>query len=59
VRASRRICDVARCVRRHDPRETAHLIDTARCPVYIMNGAYDPSTGFKEGEELVAKIDAP
>jgi pimeloyl-ACP methyl ester carboxylesterase len=40
----------------HDLRETAHLIDTARCPVYIMNGEYDPSTGFKEGEELVAKI---
>ena len=40
----------------HDLRETAHLIDTARCPVYIMNGEYDPSTGFKEGEELAAKI---
>jgi len=40
----------------HDLRETAHLIDTARCPVYIMYGEYDPSTGFKEGEELVAKI---
>jgi hypothetical protein len=25
-------------------------------PVYIMNGEYDPSTGFKEGEELAAKI---
>jgi pimeloyl-ACP methyl ester carboxylesterase len=40
----------------HDLRETAHLIDTARCPVYIINGEYDPSTGFKEGEELAAKI---
>jgi len=40
----------------HDLRETAHLIDAARCPVYIMNGEYDPSTGFKEGEELAAKI---
>ena len=25
-------------------------------PVYIMNGEYDPSTGFKEGEEVAAKI---
>jgi pimeloyl-ACP methyl ester carboxylesterase len=41
----------------HDLRETAHLIDTARCPVYIMSGEYDPSIGFKEGEELAAKID--
>jgi pimeloyl-ACP methyl ester carboxylesterase len=32
-------------------------IDTARCPVYIMNGEYDSSTGFKEGEELAANID--
>lgn len=40
----------------HDLRETAHLIDTARCPVIIMNGEYDPSTGFKEGEELAAAI---
>ena len=40
----------------HGLRETAHLIVTARCPVYIMNGEYDPSTGFKEGEELAAKM---
>ncbi len=40
----------------HDLRETAHLIDTMRCPVYIMNGEYDPGTGIKEGEELVARI---
>ena len=40
----------------HDLRDTAHLIDTTRCPVYIMNGEYDPGTGIKEGEELVAKI---
>jgi pimeloyl-ACP methyl ester carboxylesterase len=41
----------------HDLRETAHLIDTSRCAVYIMNGEYDPGTGIKEGEELAAKID--
>ena len=40
----------------HDLRETAHLIDTSRCPVIIMNGEYDPGTGFKEGEELAAAI---
>jgi len=40
----------------HDLRDTAHLIDTSRCPVYILNGEYDPGTGIKEGEELVAKI---
>lgn len=40
----------------HDLRETAHLIDTSHCAVYIMNGEYDPVTGIKEGEELVAKI---
>lgn len=40
----------------HDLRETAHLIDTSRCPVYIMNGEYDPGTGIKEGEDLVARI---
>ena len=40
----------------HDLRETAHLIDTSRCPVYILNGEYDPGTGIKEGEALVAKI---
>jgi pimeloyl-ACP methyl ester carboxylesterase len=39
----------------YDLRGTAHLIDTTRCPVYIMTGEYDPSTGFKKGEELVAK----
>jgi pimeloyl-ACP methyl ester carboxylesterase len=33
-----------------------HLIDTLRCPVYIMNGEYDPSTDFKEDEQLAAKI---
>lgn len=40
----------------HDLRDTAHLIDTKRCPVYILNGEYDPGTGFKEGEELAARI---
>lgn len=40
----------------HDLRETAHLVDTSRCPLYIMNGEYDPGTGFKEGEELAARI---
>lgn len=40
----------------HDLRDTAHRIDTAKCPVYIMNGEYDPGTGIKEGEELAARI---
>ena len=40
----------------HDLRATAQLIDTSRCAVYIMNGDYDPTTGIKEGEELVAQI---
>ena len=40
----------------HDIGATAHLIDTSRCPVYIMNGEYDPGTGIKEGEELAARI---
>jgi pimeloyl-ACP methyl ester carboxylesterase len=40
----------------HDLSATAHLIDTGRCPVYIMNGEYDPGTGIKEGEDLAAKI---
>lgn len=40
----------------HDLRDTAHRIDTVRCPVYIMNGEYDPGTGIKEGEELAALI---
>lgn len=40
----------------HDLRETAPLIDTARCPVYILNAEYDPATNIKAGEDLVAKI---
>jgi pimeloyl-ACP methyl ester carboxylesterase len=40
----------------HDLRDMAHRIDTKRCPVYIMNGEYDPGTGFKEGEDLAARI---
>lgn len=40
----------------HDLRQTAHLIDTSRCPVYIMNGEYDAGTNIEEGEALVAKI---
>jgi pimeloyl-ACP methyl ester carboxylesterase len=40
----------------HDLSETAPLIDAARCPVYIMNGEYDPGTGIPEGEALAAKI---
>jgi pimeloyl-ACP methyl ester carboxylesterase len=40
----------------HDLSETAHLIDTGRCPVYIMNGEYDPGTGLEEGERLAARI---
>jgi pimeloyl-ACP methyl ester carboxylesterase len=40
----------------HDLDESAHRIDTGRCPVYIMNGEYDPGTGLKEGRELAAKI---
>ena len=40
----------------HDLRETAHRIDTALCPVYILNGEYDPGTGIPEGEELAAEI---
>jgi len=40
----------------HDLRETAHLIDTSHCAVYIMNGEYDSGASFKEGEELVARI---
>ena len=34
----------------HDLRDTAHLIDTSRCGVYIMNGEYDPGTGIEEGQ---------
>ena len=40
----------------HDLRETARLIDTSRCPVYIMNAEYDSATGIKEGEDLAASI---
>ncbi|MDO8673237.1 MAG: alpha/beta hydrolase [Dehalococcoidia bacterium] len=40
----------------HDLRDTAHLIDTSRCSVYIMNGEYDAATGIKEGLELTARI---
>jgi pimeloyl-ACP methyl ester carboxylesterase len=40
----------------HDLRATAHLIDTGRCPLYIMNGEYDPGTGIQEGEDLAANI---
>ena len=40
----------------HDLNKTAPQIDTTRCPVYIMNGEYDPGTGIKEGEDLAAKI---
>ncbi len=40
----------------HDLSQTAHLIDTSRCAVYIMNGEYDPGTGIREGEEMAAKI---
>jgi pimeloyl-ACP methyl ester carboxylesterase len=41
----------------HDLRETAHLIDTSRCAVYIMNGEYDPGSGnIPAGEALVARI---
>ncbi len=40
----------------HDLNKTAHLIDTTRCPVYILNGEYDPGTGIAEGEALAAKI---
>lgn len=40
----------------HDLNKTAHQIDTSRCPVYIMNGEYDPGTGIKEGQELAARI---
>ena len=40
----------------HDMESTAQNIDTSRCPVYIMNGEYDPGTGIPEGEELAAHI---
>jgi pimeloyl-ACP methyl ester carboxylesterase len=40
----------------HDLRDTAHLIDTSRCAVYIMNGEYDPGTNIPAGEALVAGI---
>ncbi|HWG06158.1 MAG TPA: alpha/beta hydrolase, partial [Beijerinckiaceae bacterium] len=40
----------------HDLGDDADRIDTSRCPVYIMNGEYDPGTGIMEGEALAAKI---
>ncbi len=40
----------------HDMETTARNIDTSRCPVYIMNGEYDPGTGIPEGQELAAHI---
>lgn len=40
----------------HDMETTAGRIDTKRCPVYIMNGEYDPGTGIPEGQELAAHI---
>ncbi len=40
----------------HDLRETAHLIDTSRCAVYIMNGEYDIVNNIPAGEALVARI---
>ena len=39
----------------HDVRESAHLIDTQRCAVYILNGEYDVANGIRDGEEVVAK----
>ncbi len=40
----------------HDMENTAANIDTTKCPVYIMNGEYDPGTGIPEGQELAAHI---
>ena len=40
----------------HDMESLARHIDTSRCPVYILNGEYDPGTGIPEGEELAAHI---
>lgn len=40
----------------HDMEAAARNIDTSRCPVYIMNGEYDPGTGIPEGQELAAHI---
>ena len=39
----------------HDVRESAHLIDTQRCAVYVLNGEYDVGNGIRDGEEVVAK----
>lgn len=39
----------------HDVRETAHLIDTKRCAVYVMNGEYDIANGIADGEAVHAK----
>jgi pimeloyl-ACP methyl ester carboxylesterase len=40
----------------HDLRETAHRIDTRRCPVHILNGEYDWSGTPAAGEALAAMI---
>jgi pimeloyl-ACP methyl ester carboxylesterase len=40
----------------HDLRETAHLIDTSKTAVYILNGDYDWSGHVAAGEELAKSI---
>jgi pimeloyl-ACP methyl ester carboxylesterase len=49
--------DLAYYLDEHDLTDTAKDIDTARCPVHILNGEYDYSASPEDGRRLAEAID--